>query len=233
MSPTPHHERRWLILAVIGDRAADGRARRDDREHRAALAQQDLGFSDDQRQWIITAYALAFGSLLLLGGRLGDLFGRKWTFIGGLLGFAAASARRRRGGLVRRARRRPRRAGRSSARCSRRRALVAAGDDLHRAARARQGVRHLRRDRRRRRRRRAAARRRSLTECARLALVPVREPAVRRPGRDRRRCGCSSTQAARERPKLDLPGTAASRRRPVRARLRLLELRDALAGATR
>src|SRR5690242_5909049 len=55
-------------------------------------AQKDLGFSDDQRQWIITAYALAFGSLLLLGGKLGDLFGRKWSFIGGLLGFAAASA---------------------------------------------------------------------------------------------------------------------------------------------
>jgi MFS family permease len=55
-------------------------------------AQRDLGFSDDARQWIITAYALAFGSLLLLGGRLGDLFGRKWTFVGGLLGFAAASA---------------------------------------------------------------------------------------------------------------------------------------------
>src|SRR4051812_3939365 len=55
-------------------------------------AQESLGFSDDARQWIITAYALAFGSLLLLGGRLGDLFGRKWAFIGGLLGFAIASA---------------------------------------------------------------------------------------------------------------------------------------------
>src|SRR6188472_1007494 len=55
-------------------------------------AQEDLGFSNDQRQWIITAYALAFGSLLLLGGRIGDLFGRKWAFIGGLLGFALASA---------------------------------------------------------------------------------------------------------------------------------------------
>src|SRR3954447_15640055 len=55
-------------------------------------AQQDLGFSNDARQWIITAYALAFGSLLLLGGRLGDLFGRKWTFIGGLIGFSLASA---------------------------------------------------------------------------------------------------------------------------------------------
>jgi MFS family permease len=37
------------------------------------------------RQWIITAYALAFGSLLLLGGKLGDLFGRKWTLITGLV----------------------------------------------------------------------------------------------------------------------------------------------------
>jgi EmrB/QacA subfamily drug resistance transporter len=55
-------------------------------------AQADLGFSDDSRQWIITAYALSFGSLLLLGGRLGDLFGRKRVFVVGLTGFAAASA---------------------------------------------------------------------------------------------------------------------------------------------
>jgi EmrB/QacA subfamily drug resistance transporter len=55
-------------------------------------AQHDLGFSNDSRQWIITAYALAFGSLLLLGGRIGDLFGRKWVFVAGLVGFAVASA---------------------------------------------------------------------------------------------------------------------------------------------
>ena len=55
-------------------------------------AQQALHFSTDDRQWIITAYALTFGSLLLLGGKLGDLFGRKWTFVAGLLGFAGASA---------------------------------------------------------------------------------------------------------------------------------------------
>jgi EmrB/QacA subfamily drug resistance transporter len=55
-------------------------------------AQHDLGFSNDGRQWIVTAYALSFGSLLLLGGRLSDLFGRKWTFFGGLIGFAGASA---------------------------------------------------------------------------------------------------------------------------------------------
>ena len=55
-------------------------------------AQQALGFSDDSRQWIVTAYALSFGSLLLLGGRIGDLVGRKRVFIVGLAGFAAASA---------------------------------------------------------------------------------------------------------------------------------------------
>jgi EmrB/QacA subfamily drug resistance transporter len=55
-------------------------------------AQKALHFTADNRQWVITAYALAFGSLLLVGGKLGDLFGRKWTLIGGLSGFAVASA---------------------------------------------------------------------------------------------------------------------------------------------
>ncbi|MET9786018.1 MFS transporter [Streptomyces canus] len=55
-------------------------------------AQQDLGMSDANRQWVITAYTLAFGGLLLLGGRIADLVGRKRTFVIGLVGFAAASA---------------------------------------------------------------------------------------------------------------------------------------------
>jgi len=55
-------------------------------------AQADLGFSNGDRQWVITAYSLAFGSLLLLGGRLSDLIGRKRAFIIGLIGFALASA---------------------------------------------------------------------------------------------------------------------------------------------
>jgi EmrB/QacA subfamily drug resistance transporter len=55
-------------------------------------AQKALGFSNDDRQWIITAYSLTFGSLLLLGGKLSDLFGRKRTLIIGLCGFAIASA---------------------------------------------------------------------------------------------------------------------------------------------
>ena len=88
----PHHDRRWLILGVIG--IAQLLVVLDVTIVNIALpsAQDDLGFSDDDRQWIITAYALAFGSLLLLGGRIADLFGRKWTFIAGLLGFAGASA---------------------------------------------------------------------------------------------------------------------------------------------
>src|ERR1700754_4645841 len=55
-------------------------------------AQHSLGFSDGSRQWAITLYALAFGSLLLLGGRLGDLLGRRRALMIGIAGFAAASA---------------------------------------------------------------------------------------------------------------------------------------------
>ncbi|MGW1542198.1 MFS transporter [Streptomyces sp. NPDC002309] len=54
--------------------------------------QQDLGISDGDRQWVVTAYALSFGALLLFGGRVGDLWGRKRAFVTGLIGFAAASA---------------------------------------------------------------------------------------------------------------------------------------------
>ncbi|MFE0103294.1 MFS transporter [Streptomyces sp. NPDC059009] len=54
-------------------------------------AQVDLGISDGNRQWVITAYALAFGGLLLFGGRIADLWGRKRAFVVGLIGFAGAS----------------------------------------------------------------------------------------------------------------------------------------------
>ena len=88
-SPDP---RRWWVLAVIG--TAQLMIVLDSTIVNIALpsAQHDLHFANSDRQWIVTAYALAFGSLLLLAGRLGDLFGRKWTFIGGLIGFAVASA---------------------------------------------------------------------------------------------------------------------------------------------
>jgi EmrB/QacA subfamily drug resistance transporter len=88
----PHHARRWLILAVLG--IAQLMVVLDATVVNIALptAQHALGFSDNARQWIVTAYALAFGSLLLLGGRLADLIGRKRTFLIGLAGFAVASA---------------------------------------------------------------------------------------------------------------------------------------------
>ena len=55
-------------------------------------AQRALGISTGDRQWVLTAYTLAFGSLLLLGGRLADYLGRRRVFVASLLGFAGASA---------------------------------------------------------------------------------------------------------------------------------------------
>jgi EmrB/QacA subfamily drug resistance transporter len=84
--------RRWFVLAVVG--IAQLMIVLDITIMNIALpsAQRALHFSNADRQWVITAYALAFGSLLLFGGRLGDLFGRKVTLLTGLVGFAVASA---------------------------------------------------------------------------------------------------------------------------------------------
>jgi len=84
--------RRWWILATIG--LAQLMVILDATIVNIALpsAQRDLHFSTVDRQWVITAYALAFGSLLLLGGKVSSLLGRKVTFIAGLIGFAVASA---------------------------------------------------------------------------------------------------------------------------------------------
>lgn len=88
----PPSSRRWVTLVVVG--LAQLVVVLDATVVNIALpsAQADLGFSDGDRQWIITAYSLAFASLLLLGGRLSDLIGRKRTFVIGLAGFAVASA---------------------------------------------------------------------------------------------------------------------------------------------
>ena len=84
--------RRWLILAVIA--LAQLMIVLDATVVNIALpsAQRSLHFTTVDRQWVVTAYALAFGSLLLLGGRVSSLVGRKVTFISGLVGFALASA---------------------------------------------------------------------------------------------------------------------------------------------
>src|SRR3954468_9424759 len=88
----PPAARRWLALTTVG--LAQLMIVLDATVVNIALpaAQADLAFSAGDRQWIITAYSLAFGSLLLLGGRLSDLMGRRRTFVIGLVGFAAASA---------------------------------------------------------------------------------------------------------------------------------------------
>jgi EmrB/QacA subfamily drug resistance transporter len=85
-------DRRWLSLGVIG--LAQLMVILDLTVMNIALpsAQRALHFTTADRQWVVTAYTLAFGSLLLLGGRLADLLGRKVTFLTGLAGFAVVSA---------------------------------------------------------------------------------------------------------------------------------------------
>ena len=85
-------DRRWLILGVLG--LAQVMVIMSLTVMNIALlsAQRALHFSTVDRQWVVTAYTLAFGSLLLLGGRLADLLGRKVTFLVGLAGFAGVSA---------------------------------------------------------------------------------------------------------------------------------------------
>jgi EmrB/QacA subfamily drug resistance transporter len=85
-------DRRWLVLVIVA--IAQLMVVLDATIVNIALpsAQRALGFPNSDRQWVVTAYALAFGSLLLVGGRLGDMFNRKWVFIIGLVGFAVSSA---------------------------------------------------------------------------------------------------------------------------------------------
>jgi EmrB/QacA subfamily drug resistance transporter len=85
-------DRRWLVLVVVA--TAQLMVVLDSTVVNIALpsAQRELGFPNSDRQWVVTAYALAFGSLLLVGGRLGDMYSRKWVFITGLAGFAVSSA---------------------------------------------------------------------------------------------------------------------------------------------
>jgi EmrB/QacA subfamily drug resistance transporter len=90
--PVSAHARRWWTLSVLS--IASLMLTLDSTVINIAMpqAQHDLGFSTANRQWLITAYTLAFGSLLLLGGRLSDLWGRRVSLYVGLSGFAIASA---------------------------------------------------------------------------------------------------------------------------------------------
>jgi len=86
-----HHPRRWWLLAIVA--LAQLTVVLDGTIVNIALphAQGDLGMSDGDRTWVVTLYALVFGALLLLGGRIADYWGRKRSFIVGMGGFAIAS----------------------------------------------------------------------------------------------------------------------------------------------
>ena len=88
----PVQSRRWLVLAIVA--LAQLMVILDGTIVLVALphAQKALQISNANRQWAVTAYALAFGGFLLLGGRIADYTGRKRIFLIGLAGFAAASA---------------------------------------------------------------------------------------------------------------------------------------------
>src|SRR6201992_1223374 len=85
-------DHRWLILVIVA--IAQLMVVLDATVVNIALpsAQHAMGFPNSDRKWMVTAYAVAFGSLLLVGGRLGDMFSRKRVFITGLVGFALSSA---------------------------------------------------------------------------------------------------------------------------------------------
>ena len=84
--------RRWLVLGVVGLAQLMVVLGLTIMNIALPSAQRALHFTTVDRQWVVTAYALAFGSLLLLGGRLADLLGRRVTFLIGLVGFAGVSA---------------------------------------------------------------------------------------------------------------------------------------------
>ncbi len=88
----PAPDRRWLALVVIA--LAQLMVALDATVVNIAVptAQHALGFGNADRQWVITAYTVAFGGLLLLGGRVADYLGRRRAFLLGLAGFAASSA---------------------------------------------------------------------------------------------------------------------------------------------
>jgi len=89
--PSEPDPKRWLALGVLA--ASQLIIVLDGSIVNIALpsAQAELGISNADRQWVVTAYTLAFGALLLLGGRIADYTGRKRTFLIGLTGFAIAS----------------------------------------------------------------------------------------------------------------------------------------------
>ena len=169
--------------------------------------QHALGFSGTGLEWVVNAYALTFGGLLLLGGRAGDILGRRRVFIAGIILFSVAS-------LARRVRHHPGvAAGRPGLAGSRRRDHRPDGavPDHHHVPRrtpAQPGDGRLRRDEHRRRRGRPD-RRRPAHHLPVLALGAVRQRPDRRRGRDSSHRGLSPR--SRRRPgRFDFPGAITS-----------------------
>ena len=179
--------------------------------------QVDLGFSQENLQWVISAYALVFGGFLLLGGRAADLLGRRRIFLVGVVVFTVSLAPRRPrlvGGVADRRARVP----------GARRGDHLAGraldplDDVRRRARAQHRARRLGRRRRLRRRGRRPARRHPHRR-AQLGVDLLRQ----RPGRRRRvRAGAAPARREPRRAREDVrrPRRGARDRRPLAARLR-------------
>lgn len=87
---TPTPRKAWAVMVVLG--VAEMMATLDTPSSTSPpSAQSDLGFADSQRTSVVSSYALAFGRLLLLGGRVSDMIGRRRAFLIGALGFATAS----------------------------------------------------------------------------------------------------------------------------------------------
>ena len=201
---------KWIALAVIV--AAQFMVVLDVAIVNVALPsiKDDLDFSQESLQWVITAYAIMFGGVLLLGGRMADLLGRRRLFIAGLVLFTVSSLLsglawsegslivfRAMQGLGRRP---------PLPRCP-----LDPDHDLRRGKRAQQGARHLgRRVRKRRRRRRAA--RRTADELDQLVLDLLHQH-PRRPGRHRPDAVLRPREQGRPR-----PSPLRRRRRDVRSR---------------
>jgi MFS family permease len=193
---------RWLVLVVVAVAQLMLVLDATIMNNAPTSAQLALGFSNSDRQWVATAYALSFGSLLLVGGRLGDMFSRKWVFIMGLVGFATASAIRGAAGsfVVLVTARAQQGAFGAVLAPSALGTLVSAFNDPRERGR---GLRRLRLDRGRRRRRRADPGR-GAYRVPLVALVPVYQPRVRRDRRGRRP-GLHSQRPASQ-PSMDWPG---------------------------
>ena len=218
--------RRWIVLAVIV--AAQFMVVLDVAIVNVALPtiKTDLDFSQESLQWVVTAYSILFGGVLLLGGRMADLLGRRRLFMAGLGALHRLLAARRPrmvGGVADRL---PRAAG------ARRGSALARGaldpdDDVRGRTRPQPRARHLGRRLRQRRRCGRAARRRAY-QLPQLVVDLLHQRAGRRP-----RVRARAAVGAREPRGRDAPALRRARRRLDHRRADAARLRDDPRGAAR